>query len=61
MGLEFKVVERNLSYAEARGIEQIWYNDFGGKAKLLNKIEPIRSSNKNIKTYMEAGYNYYLR
>ena len=42
-------------YFEARGVEQILFENNGGKVKLLNKINPIRPNHKMIDAYLDAG------
>jgi RHS repeat-associated protein len=55
----FNVVKKNLSYAEARGLEHRLYLRYGGKKKLRNKIRPISRQNKNYKYYIRASRKVY--
>ena len=51
------VASNNLTYAEARGLEQLLIDGYGGKhgAQLLNINNGISPRNLNLGSYIEAG------
>ncbi|GGJ65273.1 RHS repeat-associated protein [Anoxybacillus voinovskiensis] len=51
----FQPVAKNLTYAQARGLEHRLYLKYGGKKKLRNRIRPISKRNKNYKYYMSVS------
>lgn len=59
--LNFVLVEENLTYEEARGLEQshmMFYHTLNANQKYNNQINGISKSNKKISIYFEAAKNY---
>jgi len=58
-GKEYKVIADNLTYEEMRGLEQQYYNKYGGKSgKLKNKIRPVSKRNGNFMKYAAAASSF---
>jgi hypothetical protein len=49
------VAENNLSYTEARGLEQLLIDYFGGTETLRNVYNGISTSNPRRSEYIQAG------
>ena len=52
--LRFEIIKSNLTYAQARGLEQIAMTHYNTRA-FLNRINGISPKNKRLNIYMEAG------
>ncbi|WDL95507.1 RHS repeat-associated core domain-containing protein [Alicyclobacillus sp. ALC3] len=57
-GLVFTPEYSGLSYQQARGLEQILFENNGGLSNLINRINPISPKNDNISTYLNAARDY---
>lgn len=61
-GLDFVIAKDNLTYEEARGLEQILMIEYS-TLDYLNRINGISPRNKNLSLYMAAArdvcYNYF--
>lgn len=53
--LVFTPEKSKLNYPQARGLEQILFNKYGGIDKLLNKIRPIKLKNPNYSQYIKEA------
>jgi RHS repeat-associated protein len=63
--LKFERLYSNLTYEQARGLEDIKYLEFSEEAKktgktLLNKIKPIGLKNKNAIKYLDEGVKFLI-
>ena len=54
--LEFTLItDKSVTYAEGRGLEQAYYEKYGGKNNLLNKIRPVNTDKIWGKILLEIG------
>ena len=54
--LKFELITRDsISYAEGRGLEQAYYEKYGGNSKLLNKIRPVNTDKEWGKFLLNIG------
>ena len=54
--LEFTLItDKSVTYAEGRGLEQAYYEKYGGKNNLLNKIRPVNTDKICGKILLEIG------
>ena len=57
--LVFTPEKAGLTYEQARGGEQILFNENGGLDNLLNRIRPISAKNPNYIKYMNAAIDIF--
>jgi hypothetical protein len=54
-GLRFIELKSGLTYEQARGVEQLFFEKYGGFNKLLNKINPISPINPKLPIYIQSA------